>query len=187
MRYLYVLALVLFTGFYTFSSGSSVYGDDDDDKKGKSDDDDNGDDGGNSSANNNNYLDVNLNSNLNFTINQPEELENTQTLTNAIRLNFMTKRKNCGIYAKVASYTAPYGADKTNVPLELKHRSDNSNNVSSLVTTPLHLTTYDQRLFIQPKSKQEYNFYYDLRLMPLGYDYPEGQYNFTLMFTMTQE
>jgi lipopolysaccharide export system protein LptC len=184
MRYLYVLALVLFTGMYTFSNGYVIHGggDDDDDKKNEKKDDD--DSGG--SGSNNNYLEVNTQTSLQFSVTQPEQFENVQTVHNAIKLQFKTKSKNADIYAKVADYSPPSGADRANIPIALKHSQDNSGNAYSLVTTPLQLTYQDQRLFVQPKANQAFNFFYDLQLLPLGYDYPEGQYNFTIMFTMTQ-
>lgn len=189
MRYLYVLALVLFTGFYTFSSGSAFRGDDDDDKKGgKKKDDDNGDDdegGGGSSKHN--YLEVSAQGNLNFAVTQPEHFENEQTVHNAIKVHFKTRNDNAVISAKITDYTTPAGADKTVVPLALKHRQDNSGNAYGLITAPLQLTYQDQRLFVQPKANQAFNYFYDLQLLPPGYDYPEGQYYFTIMFTMTQQ
>lgn len=185
MRYLYILALILFTGLYTFSSGNSMPGDDDDDKKNEKKDK-GGDDDDNGGSSSNNYLDVNTQTNLQFSVTQSEQFENVQTVHNAIKIQFKTKNKNADIYAKVTDYSTPPGADRANIPIALKHRQDNSGNAYSLVTTPLQLTYQDQRLFVQPKSNQAFNFFYDLQLLPLGYDYPEGQYNFTIMFTMTQ-
>lgn len=185
MRYLYVVAIVLFAGFYTFSQGSTgnnftIVSGDDDDKKGDDDDDDDGDAGAK------NYLEVEAQTGLNFSVTGPNDFENPQTKTNAIKLKFKTKDKDCSVYAKVSDYTTPKGADKSNIPLELELRNDNGKKTMSLVTTAIQLTNYDQRLFVQPKDKQAFNFFYDLRLQPLGYDYPEGQYNFTILFTMTQ-
>ena len=182
MRYLYILALILVTGLYTFSSGSSFYGDDDDKNSGKKKNDD--DDGDGSKHN---YLEVNTQANLQFTATQPEDFENTQTVPNAVKLQLKTKNSNSSVYARITDYTTPNGADKANIPLALKHRQDNSGNTYNLVTTSLQLTYQDQLLFVQPKSNQAFNFFYDLQLMPLGYEYPEGQYNFTIMFTMPRE
>lgn len=181
MRYLYAVVLLLFTGIYTFSHGSS---------KGNAtllasdSDDDNGDDGGDPSKKN--YLEVDVQSGLNFTISGPDDFENAQIKPNAIKLKFMTRDSDCSIYAKVATYTTPNGANKNTIPLELELRSNNGKKAMGVVTAPLQLTNYDQRLFVQPKDKQAFNFFYDLKLQPLGYDYPEGQYNFNILFTMTQ-
>lgn len=185
MRYLYVLALVLFTGFYTFSDGSSFYSDDGD-KSGKKKDDDGDDEDGGGKSDKHNYLEVSNLSNLQFSVMQQEDFENTQTVHNGIKLHIKTRNNNTSLYARITDYTTPAGADKSIIPLALKHRLDNSGNVNSLVTIPLQLTYQDQRLFMQPKANQAFNFFYDLQLLPLGYDYPEGQYNFTIMFTMTQ-
>lgn len=186
-RILYVLALLLITGMYTFSNGYALHGngggdDDDDDKKEKKDDDDSGD-----GSSNNNYMEVTTQTSLQYTVTQPEHFENTQTLQHAVKVHFKTKNKNAVVYAKVADYSTPSGADRSSVPIALKHRQNNSGNAYSLVTNPLQLTYEDQRLFVQPKANQAFNFFYDLQLLPIGYDYPEGQYNFTIMFTMTQE
>ena len=173
MRYLYITALAMFICLYTFSVGAAEQGADG--MPGKDDD------GGNAV-----YVEANVQTNANFMVNKPEDFENAQTNNNAIRLKFKSPNEDCSIYAKISSYTTPNGADRSNIPIELEYRSDNSNKTSSLVTTPVHLTYNDQRLFVNKKDKKEYQFHYDLRLLPLGYDYPEGQYNFTIMFTMTQ-
>lgn len=182
MRYLYAAALILFTGFYTFSHGSNKEGGGAYETPGDDDDDD--DDGGGSEKNN--YLEVGVNSSMNFTVSDPSHFENTQTIVNALNLKFNTQKSNCSVYAKVSAYTTPSGADRTTIPIELQHRLNDSKNVTNLVTDPIQLTYADQRLFVQPKKNSDFNFYYDLRLKPLGYNYPEGQYNFTLLFTMTQ-
>lgn len=176
MRYLYVTALILFTGFYTCSHES--YGGNGEQGI-AADDDDNGN-------GNHNYLEVEAQSGLNFTVDQPEDFENTQVQANAIRLNLRTKGNDCTVFAKVSSYITPQGADKSSVPLELQYRSGNSGNTMNLITTPVQLSMADKRLFVQPKLSKPLYFYYDLRLMPLGYNYPEGQYSFTITYTMTQ-
>lgn len=186
MRYLYAVLLILFTGVYTYSGGNvSVLGNysaggkgDDDKGKGKGDDDDKG--GGNNTS-----FDVHVNTGLNFTLSQPSHLENKQSIFNAFKIQFKSKKSDCTVFAKVSNYTAPNGAPTNNIPLELEHRNNNGNKVYGLVNT-LHLTQYDQKLFSIQKDKRNNNFFYNLNLLPLGYDYPEGQYNFTILFTMTQ-
>lgn len=187
MRYLYILALILFTGFYTFSNGTGLHGPVNETGRGGDDDDDNGKGGGNAASNKNNYLEVEQTGNLNFTVNDPEEFEDPQVATSAVRLRLKTQRAACAVYVRVSSYNVPQGASQSNIPLELDHRTDNSDNVTSLVRDPLRLSSTDQRLFVQPKSKNTYTYNYDLRLAPVGYQFPPGQYNFTIMFTMTQQ
>lgn len=181
MRYLYAIALVLFAGLYTYTSSNTIYKGDDDNKSGKKDDDD--DNGG--SGKGSNYFEVDVNTGLNFTISQPAHFENKQVLINAFKLKFKTKSSNCSVYAKVSNYSTPRGANTQDIPLQLEHRNNNSKNVYSLAKS-LQLKNYDQQLFSQKKGNQTFNFTYDLALLPLGYDYPEGQYNFTILFTMTQ-
>lgn len=186
MRYLYALALVLFSGLYTYTSSTTIPGDDDDDRyqnNRRGDDDD--DDGGYGGGGNNSYFEVNVNTALAFTISQPSHFENKQTLVNAFRLKFKSKKKNCTVYARVSKYNTPRGANKNNIPLQLNHRNNNSRKLYSLVRD-IQLKNYDQRLFIHKKDNRNVNFNYDLTLLPLGYDYPEGQYKFTILFTMTQ-
>lgn len=133
-----------------------------------------------------NSLEVQAQTTLSFVVNKPADFESTQVKNNALKINLTTKKSNCSVFARVSSYTTPLGADKGNIPLELQFRSDNSSNATSIVTTPIQLTASDKRLFVQPKSSKNFTFQYDLRLMPLGYNYPEGQYNFTILYTMTQ-
>lgn len=186
MRVFFII-LFSFVAMFACSSYTGGGDDDDDDKKGsykKSDDDDNGNGGGN--GKNDAYLEVNTNRSLSFTCTKPEDLEKTQVINNAITLKFKTKKSNCTIFAKVSNYTVPRGGNTSIIPLELQHSSNNSSNVSSLITRPIQLTRYDQKLFVQPKKSQTFQFRYDLRLMPLGYESPSGRYNFTILFTMTQ-
>lgn len=195
MRYLYALGLVFFTCFYAFTGGSmglsvdNHYSKDDDDKGNSKKDDDDDKGGGykddDDSGGGKNSFEVQANSGLNFTLSQPSHLEEKQKLINALKVKFKTKSSDCTVYAKVSNYTKPGGAPQNSIPLELEHRNNNSKNVYGLANK-VQLTNYDQRLFVQKKDNQNFNFFYDLNLLPLGYDYPEGQYNFTILFTMTQ-
>lgn len=204
MRYLYAAFLIMFSSLYAFSGGNVTdigkddddkggygYGRDDDDRGyGKDDDDDDrggggyGNDDDDDSGGGKNSFEVQANSGLNFTISQPSHFENKQTIFNALKIKFKTKSSNCSVYAKVINYNTPRDAPQ-DIPLELEHRNNNSKDVYGLAYK-VHLSQYDQRLFVQKKDNRNFNFFYDLNLLPLGYDYPEGQYNFTILFTMTQ-
>lgn len=148
----------------------------------KGDDDDGG---GNGKNDNQNYLQVNTHQGLNFSCSTPSDLENPQTINSALTLTFKSKKQDCSMHVKVSSYNIPRGADPNDIPLELLWTSDNSQNAVNVVRT-LSLSKYDQQLFAQPAKSQTFHFRYDLRLKALGYDYPSGHYNYTLMFTMTQ-
>ncbi len=184
-RYLCILSLVIIFSSYTYVQASSdaVAGDiskKDDDNKG------NGKGNGNGNNDNQNYLEVNVNSTLSFSCETPEDLENVQTINNAFRLKFKTKNSDCSIYAKVSNFTTPSGGNPNDIPLELQYISDNSSSAYSLIRTPVKLTNVDQRLFVQPRKSQTFQYYYDLRMAPVGYDFRAGQYSYTITFTMTQ-
>lgn len=168
-----VFFLILFS-FVTMFAFSSYKGGDDDDG------------GGKGKGKNDAYLEVNTNRGLSFKCTKPEDLEQTQVINNAITLKFKTKKSNCSIHAKVTNYTVPRGGNSSVIPLELLYSSSNSSNATNLITQPIQLTRYDQQLFVQPKKSQTFQFRYDLRLKPLGYESPAGRYNFTVLFTMTQ-
>lgn len=133
-----------------------------------------------------NYLQLFTNMGLNFTLNEPSDVENIQTLSNAITLKVRTQT-NCSVYARISSYNVPSGFYIVDSPLQLDWVSDNSSTTGNLVTGAFDLSTFDQRLFTQTKTGGNVYYYnYNLVLQPVGYDYPPGNYNFTLMFTMTQ-
>ena len=126
MRYLFVAALILMAGVYTYSSSHTVYkGHDDDDGNEHGNGHGNGHGNNEGGGNNQNYLEVSTNSSLSFTLSQPSQFENTQTLFNAFKLKFKTKNSNCSMYARVSSYNVPRGASSNNIPLELSHRNNN--------------------------------------------------------------
>lgn len=182
-RYLCILSLVIIFSSYTYVQASSdaVAGD-----ISKKDDDNKGNGKGNGNNDNQNYLEVNVNSTLSFSCETPEDLENVQTINNAFRLKFKTKNSDCSIYAKVSNFTTPSGGNPSDIPLELQYISDNSSSAYSLIRTPVKLTNVDQRLFVQPRKSQTFQYYYDLRMAPVGYDFRAGQYSYTITFTMTQ-
>jgi len=136
--------------------------------------------------NSNNYFQVLTNTGLNFNLDEPNDIENGKTLTNALTLRLKTKNQNCSVYARLYNYSAPAGFYPSSSPLYLDWTSDNSNNAGNLVTTSNSIESYDKLLFTQPKSATVFSYYYNLYLSAVGYDYPPGNYNFTLLFTMTQ-
>lgn len=133
-----------------------------------------------------NYLQIQSNTGWNFVCNSPTTLENDQVITNAFTLRVKSKNKNCLIYCRMSSYNVPNGASIVNNPVMIDWTSDDANQVSNLVTQPLNIKQVDQLLFSMSKSNQVSSFYYDLRLQAPGYEYVPGNYNFTLLFTMTQ-
>jgi hypothetical protein len=134
-----------------------------------------------------NYLVLNTNAILSFYLNSPEDLEQTQTIYNALTVSVTTRSKNAVLSARLAFANAPAGANVNDL-IGLQFASSNSNNYSLSSANPIYLTSVDQTLLYQPKhtNNQSKNFNYNLLLKPLGFDAAPGNYNFTLLFTMSQ-
>lgn len=136
--------------------------------------------------NSNNYLEVITNTSLNFTCDAPEDLENDQTINNAITLRVRSRNSNCTISARLSTYIGPAGFSTTTYPLQLDYTSTNSTRSYNLNANPITLTTSNLTLFNQYNSNSVFNYYYNLIFKAPGYTYPLGQYNFVILFTMTQ-
>lgn len=135
----------------------------------------------------NNYIDINANTSLNYWTNSVNEIESDQTISNAITIKFKNKQKTRHVYARISSFTSPTGFSVASpYPLQLKHAYNNSSNESNLVTAALTLTNTDQRLFTQTKSSGTlFQFTYDLIFRATNWSYPPGNYNFTILFTLS--
>ena len=136
--------------------------------------------------NNTNYLQVITNTTLNFNVNDANDLENAQTLSNALTIKMMSKAKNCNVSAKISSYTVPAGFLATTSPIKLDFTSTTATNTSYIYSGALTLSSSDQLLFSQNKSGATNYYYYDVIMGPLDYSYGPGNYNFTITFTMVQ-
>ena len=136
----------------------------------------------------NNYLTLTTLTPWNFIINTPAKLESTQVITNAFKLQVKSSASNCTVYAKVTNGYTPSGFIPTSSPLyvDFNYTTCPSSKYSNLTATPINLFLTDVKLFNQSLSSTVYEYYYHLRLGPLGYDYPPGAYSFTITFTMTQ-
>jgi len=139
--------------------------------------------------NSNNYLQIFANTGLNFTIDDPSAIENDQVLNNAITIRVKSKTSNCSIFAKISSFSYPFSYIPINSLIALDWTSDNSNKDYNLITGAISLQSFDQLLFNQRKMPSSSNFYdynYNLIFKSPGYSLVPGNYNFTIMFTMTQ-
>jgi hypothetical protein len=134
-----------------------------------------------------NYLVLNTNSILSFYLNSPEDLEQTQTIYNALTVSIKTRNSNAVVSANLAFGNAPAGVNVNDL-IGLQFASSNSNNYSLSSANPIYLSSFNQTLFYQPKhsNNQFKNFNYNLLLKPLGFNTAPGNYNFTLLFTMSQ-
>jgi hypothetical protein len=133
----------------------------------------------------NNNLQFSVLTPWNFTCNSVASIEVDQVINNAFKLTITTKTQNCSMYAKISSYTVPAGFVPSGSPLAVAFRSTNSNLYANLAPQ-LTLQAYDQLLFTQTKTNSIFDYYYDLKLFAIGYNYIPGNYSYTVTLTMTQ-
>lgn len=136
--------------------------------------------------NSTNYLDLVINTPLNFVLDNTSELENNATLSNALRINIKSGSKACYVYAKLNSITGNTSTPLTTGFFAIKFKSASHSNYSNLNTQDIVLTYSNQLLFQQVKTSSERSYYYDFKLYDIGYEYNPGTYGFTVQFTMTQ-
>ena len=124
-----------------------------------------------------------------FYINSASDLENVQTVPYAFKLEVNSSDNKCFISAKISSSTSPAGFSSSSYPLFLDYAVTNapSYKYSNLLTSPIQLSQSNTKLFNQAQSGTTYDYYYHMKLGPLGYDYIPGNYSWTITFTMTQQ
>ena len=134
-----------------------------------------------------NNLTLTTNAILSFYLNSPEDLEQTQTIYNALTMSIKTRTRNAVLSARLSFANAPAGVNVNDL-IGLQFASSNSNNYSLPSPNPVYLNWVDQPLLYQPKhtNNQFKTFNYNLLLKPLGFNAAPGNYNFTLLFTMSQ-
>jgi hypothetical protein len=135
-----------------------------------------------------NSLTVNTNAILSFYLNSPEDLEQTQTIYDALTMKIKTRSGNAILSATLSFANAPAGVNVNDL-IGLQFASSNSNNYSLSSPNPIYLSSVGQTLLYQPKhtANQFRNFDYNLLLKQPGFDVAPGSYNFTLLFTMSQQ
>lgn len=125
---------------------------------------------------------------LNFYLSTAYDLENIKTIQNAITLNIQSN-KSSRVYIRVSNSTTNSGTPMPANKLSMQLSGFDISNVSAPVTNKIFLSTQDQ-LLIYDKNKTDKKlgdfYYYNMFLEPIGYDYAPGNYNFTLLFTLTQ-
>lgn len=138
-----------------------------------------------------NYLEANS-YNTSFSLVTAADLETQKVRSNAFQVEVMSRSNDrFNIYARVSSSSSSTGVNMPAGMLSVKLNSitpllnvnyntitlSNTDQLLQQVTTPFlfWLLWYST-----------INFSYDLQLGPVGYDYPPGNYNFTVLFTMTQ-
>ena len=139
------------------------------------------------SQNSNNFINIVSNTSLNWNINTVTEIENDQTINSAITIRVKNRSSPSyrSVYVRCSSIIGPPGFTIPYIPLQLDHTSNNSPNESNLITTPLTITTTNQRLFTHARhsSNSTYSFNYNLIHTATNWSFPPGTYNYTLTFT----
>ncbi len=137
--------------------------------------------------NSNNFISIISNTSLNWNINTQSEIENDQTISGAITIRVKNRSSPAyrSVYVRCSSITAPSGFALPYIPLKLDYTSDNSPYETNLITTPITITTTDQRLFTHTRqsTSSTYSFNYNLIHTATNWEFPPGTYNYTLTFT----
>jgi len=119
-----------------------------------------------------------------WSLTSANNLENAQTLGNAILLTVQSKNKKCSIYAMVSASSTSTSTPMPASLLALQLLSIVPSMSANFNAIPL--STSNQLLFQSSNSFNLATLTYNLILGPVGYDYAPGTYSFTLLFTMTQ-
>ena len=135
------------------------------------------------------YIDVNSLSSLNFFVTNPAQLEQKQTVPNALKLSVRSAFSNCSVFARISQFSAPSGYPIGSSPIALKWSFDTSNDDYNLNKSEIKLSTSNVLLFNQRRSLGGLiladDYYYDVILDTPGYDMVPGIYNITILITMT--
>jgi len=140
--------------------------------------------------NKNNYILLTAN-NTSYNLTSSSLLETQQLKTNAFQIEVASKANNTfTIKAKVSSSTSSTGTPLPASMLAL--RLNSTNPALTANTNTFTLSTTDQTIQQITTGSQFWNtnnfltLYYDLLAGPVGYDYAPGNYNLTILFTLTQ-
>jgi hypothetical protein len=140
--------------------------------------------------NNKNYLSFGLDVAPNFTLNSTSLLESPQTISNSFHLTVRTERNNASVYASIPSditTSTSTAMSAGNIKLNLNHTDCPAANQSSVNNNDIPMSTSNTLLFKQiKKGGLIADWYYDVIIPALGYNYAPGDYDFTFLFTLTQ-
>jgi len=125
---------------------------------------------------------------LDFNLNSTFGLENEQVIRNAITIN-VESTKAYTVFVRVSNMSSNTGTPIPPNMLSIQLSGSAESSKSFPITTRIYLSQTDQ-LIIRDRDRTDKKagdfFYYDYYFGPLGYEYAPGNYNFTLLFTMTQ-
>lgn len=134
--------------------------------------------------NKNNNITLTAN-NTSFSLTNVSAIETQQVRTNAFQIEATSKASNTfSIRARVSSSTS-----STGTPLPASMLALRLNSVSPTVAANVNtitLSTTDQLLQQLTTTNSPITYNYDLLAGPVGYSFAPGNYNLTILFTMTQ-
>jgi len=134
----------------------------------------------------NNKISVLANKPLQFNYNNIEELQQQKVLQNALELNLKVKEYTWNISANVvANDNSFYNTFANKLALRLQNYDSYNANVNR---ADIFLSQSQSLLFTQPavNNTEHFNFYYDVVLYPFTTFVSSGQFNFSIVFTMTR-
>lgn len=137
-------------------------------------------------GNGNNKISVQANRPIQFSYNNIEELQQQKVLTNALELKLKVKEYSWNVFASlIADNNSFYNTFNNKLALRLQNYDSYNANISR---TEVVLSQTQALLFTQPavQHSQHFNFYYDVVLYPFTNFVPSGQFNFSIVFTMTR-
>lgn len=123
--------------------------------------------------------------NTSFTLNSVSAIETQQIKTNAFQIAVNSRSSdNFSIRARVSASTSSTGTPLPASMLSL--RCTSTSPPITINTNTITLSNTDQFLQQINSNKNNVTFNYDLMLDPVGYTYAPGNYNLTILFTMSQ-
>jgi hypothetical protein len=133
------------------------------------------------------YLFITANAPIDFSYNTADELIQDKIISNAFELKLNSKAKTCSVYANLLFSGSVSNGITNQLALKLNHK-----NSASAVTTTTEIPLIPQAaqmLFTQPQmpaNSSYYSFSYDLILHHSTSFINPANYNFSIIFTMTQ-
>lgn len=139
------------------------------------------------SANPDNNIALSINQPLIFSYNFADELAHDKIISNALELKVRAAQYNTDIYASISMPNADVTQFYRQMSLRLVNKTSTS--AQAGINTDTYLTNTPTLLFNQPRMVDNapyYSFYYDVIMHPFTSQIRPGNYNFAILFTMTQ-
>lgn len=138
-----------------------------------------------------NSLSLSMSINPDFHLNSVYDVENEQVISNSFALVVGSSKSNVILYAAIPSGIT--GSTSTSMPvttlrLRLNHTTCPAGQQQNVNSSDIIMNTTPALLFKQKKkNKLTANWYYDVKIPPIGYSLAPGDYHYTFQFTLTQQ